>query len=98
MAPQVLHGLFELLVGFVPFVDAGDEVLLVQLAAHEEVDAFQVVELRAGAVGAILQVHVERLEFTLLQAAHLQGLLLLLQDHLTVAILPFHLLDPGLDG
>lgn len=45
VALQLLQGLFELLVGFVPLVDTGDEVLPVRLAAHNEVGAAQVVQL-----------------------------------------------------
>lgn len=62
MALQFLQGLFELLVGFVPFVDAGDEVLPICLAAHDEVGAVQIVQLRAGTVSAILQIHGEGLQ------------------------------------
>lgn len=62
MALQFLQGLFELLVGFVPLVDAGDEVLPVCLAAHNEVRAAQVVQLRAGTVSAVLQIQCEGLQ------------------------------------
>lgn len=51
---HLLHGLPELLAGFVPFVDAGDDVLLVYLAPHDEVVVVQVVQLRARAVSAVL--------------------------------------------
>lgn len=98
MASQLLHGLFELLAGFVPLEDAGDEVLLVHFAAHDEVGAAQVVQLRARAVGAVLQVQDQLLQVLLLQRAQLQGLPLLLEDHLAVCVFPFHLLDFGLDG
>lgn len=59
MALQFLQGLFELLVGFVPLVDAGDEILPVHLAAHNEVGAARIVQLRAGTVSAVLQVQRE---------------------------------------
>lgn len=94
---NLLHGLPELLAGFIPFVNAGDDVLLVHFAAHDEVVVVQVVELRARAVGAVLQVEYELLHVLLLQSALLQDLLLLLEDHLAVIVLPFHLLDLGLD-
>lgn len=45
VASHLLHGLPELLAGFVPFVDAGDDVLLVHFAAHDEVVVVQVVQL-----------------------------------------------------
>lgn len=98
VALQFLQGLFEFLVGFVPLVDAGDEILPVRLATHNEVGAARVVQLRAGTVSAVLQIHREGLQVFLFQVSHFHGLLLLLQDHLAVCVLPFHLLDFGLDG
>lgn len=56
VGPELLDGLLELLAGLVPLVDARQQVLLVHLAAHDEVVVSQVVQLLAGAVGAVLQV------------------------------------------
>lgn len=65
VALQLLQGLFELLVGFVPLMNAGDEVLPVRLAAHNEISAAWVVQLRAGTVSAILQIQREGLQIFL---------------------------------
>lgn len=93
-----LDGLFELFAGLVPLVDASEEVLLVHLAAHDQVLVPQVVQLLAGTVGAVLQVQHQRLHVLLLQFPHFQHLLPLVQDDFAVQVLSFHLLDLGLEG
>lgn len=64
---EFLDGLFELFAGLVPLVDPREEVLLVHLAAHDQILVPQVVQLLAGAVGAVLQVQHQRLNVLLLQ-------------------------------
>lgn len=98
MGLELLHGLLELLAALVPLVDAGQQVLLLHPPAHDQVLVAQVVQLLARAVGAILQVQHQRLEVLLLQAAGLHHLLPLLKNHPTVAVLPTHIPDLGLQG
>lgn len=98
VGPELLDGLLELLAGLVPLVDARQQVLLVHLAAHDEVLVSQVVQLLAGAIGAVLQVQHQRLQVLLLQAARIQQLLPLHQDDFAVGVLPPHLLDLGLQS
>ncbi len=37
MAFEFFHGLFEFLAGFVPLVNAGENILFVHLASHDKV-------------------------------------------------------------
>lgn len=95
---EFLDGLFEFFAGLVPLVDPREEVLLVHLAAHDQILVPQVVKLLAGAVSAVLQVQHERLHVLLLQVPWFQHLLPLVQNHFAVHVFSFHLLDLGLEG
>lgn len=91
---HVLDGVLELLALLVPLVYGHEQQLLLHLAAHDEEVGAQAVELRARAVGAVLDVEGELLQVLLAQHALLQHLLLLLRRHqLAVAFLLLHLLD-----
>lgn len=84
-----LHEVLEFLVFLVPLVDCRQQVLALHFAAHDEKIVAEVVQLVAGAVGPILQVQDELLQFLLLDGPQLQGLLLL-GDNLFVTIFFFH--------
>ena len=56
MILHLLHEGLELLVFLVPLVDGGQQVLALDLAAHDEEVVAEVVQLVAGAVGPVLQV------------------------------------------
>lgn len=99
MALEFLQGLPEL-ARLVPLVDARQQVLPAHLATHDQVGRGQLVQLRAGAVGAVLQRERQLLQLVLVEVvvAHLHQLLTLLEDHLAVRGLFSHLLHLGLDG
>lgn len=98
MASEFFHGLFELFAGFVPLVNTGEKVLFFHLASHDKVCVSEIFQLRAGAVGSVLQVQSEFLQVLFLQSALLYGFFPLLQNHLAIHVLPFDLLDLGLYG
>ena len=89
---HLLHEVLELLVFLVPLVDGCQQVLALDLAAHDEEVVAEVVQLVAGAVGPVLQVQHQLLQLLLPDGPQLQGLLLL-GDDLLVAVLLFHLFD-----
>lgn len=89
---HLLHEVLELLVFLVPLVDGRQQVLALDLAAHDEEVVAEVVQLVAGAVGPILQVQDQLLQLLLLDGPQLQGLLLL-GDDLLVTVFLFHFLD-----
>lgn len=77
MAFQFLQGLPEL-ARFVPFVDAGQEVLFAYFATHNQVVGPQVVQLLARTVCSILQDQHKLFQVVLVKIAKLHNLLPLL--------------------
>lgn len=62
MGLHVLDGKLELFALLVPFVDGHEQQLLVHFAAHDEEVGPQAVELRARAVGPILDIQDQLLQ------------------------------------
>ena len=92
MILHLLHEVFEFFVYLVPLMDGRQQVLALDLAAHDEEVMAEVVQLVTGAVGPILQVQDQLLQLLLLDWPQLQGLLLL-GNNLLVAIFLFHFFD-----
>lgn len=87
-----LHEVFEFLIFLVPLVDGRQQVLAPHFPAHDEEMVAEVVQLVARAVGPVLQVQDQLLQFLLLDGSQLEGLLLL-GDNLFVTVLFFHFFD-----